>query len=173
MSQDEFFAFMPLLIYGIAISELMMHWRDYLKQGRRYWPHIITGVILLELAFVNFYYLYDKLDQLFLDYPHFLLHILPPLIFLLMVSVYTPEDDKDVKEYFLDKTPLIFSLLALFILINTLNDFDWNMINFIRVFAISVCVLIAISRKIWLIWFFIVARVFLFVMVNYFPHLLL
>jgi len=48
MTKDEFFAFMPLLLYGIAVSELVMHWQDYFNSERRYWPHLITGLILLE-----------------------------------------------------------------------------------------------------------------------------
>ena len=169
MSQDEFFAFMPLLIYGIAVSELVMHWRDYLKSDRRYWAHLLTGIVLLELAFVNFYYLYDVLDQLFIDYHHFLLHLMPPLVFLLMVSVYTPEDNKDVKVYFLDKVPTIFSLLALFIFINTITDFAWTPLNYIRLSAISICLIIAYSKKVWLIWGFIILRSFLFIADIYFP----
>lgn len=162
MSKDEFFAFMPLLIYGIAVSELIMHWRDYLKSDRRYWAHLLTGIILLELAFVNFYYLYDELNELFVDYLHFLFRLIGPLILLLTVSVYTPEDNKDIKEYFFDKSPIIFTLLGSFILVNLLSEFKDPLMISIRLVAIVLCVLLATTRKFWILWFWVALRLALF-----------
>jgi len=172
MSKDEFFAFMPLLIYGIAVSELIMHWRDYLKEDRRYWPHLITGFILLELAFVNFYYLYDTLEDWFQSYPHFLLRLSSPIIFLLTVSVYTPEREKNVKEYFIANSSVIYTLLSLFILINVVTEFDFNFINLIRTIAIIICMLIALTKKFWLIWLWVIIRVSFFFIDEFLPHLI-
>ncbi len=172
MSKDEFFAFMPLLIYGIAVSELIMHWRDYLKKDRRYIPHLVTGIILLELAFVNFYYLYDSLESLFIDYPHFLLRISSPIVLLLTISVYTPESDHDVKEYFKANSSIIYTLLAIFILINIFIEFDFNFINLIRFIAVLICALIALTKKYWLIWLWVVIRGSFFFIEAYLPHLL-
>jgi len=172
MSKEEFFAFMPLLIYGIAVSELIMHWRDYLKKDRRYWPHLVTGIILLELGFVNFYYLYDTLDQWFVDYPHFLLRLSSPLVLLLTVSVYTPENDKDVKDYFNANSSIVYTLLSVFILINILTEFDLSFINLIRTIAILICALIALTKKYWLIWLWVIIRGSFFFFEKYLPHLL-
>ena len=172
MSKDEFFAFMPLLIYGIAVTELVMHWRDYLKKERRYWPHLLTGIILLELAFLNFYFLYDELDELFNSYPNFLFRLTSPLILLLAVSVYTPEAERDVKEYFDDKISLIYGLLAAFIVINMLSDLGYNLINLIRLIAIVICLLIAITRIKWLIFLWIVLRLSLFYIEEYLSFLI-
>jgi len=172
MSQDEFFAFMPLLIYGIAVTELVRHWRDYLNKGRRYWPHLVTGLILLELAFVNFYYLYDTLEDLFKTYPHFLLRLTSPILLLLTVSVYTPENDRDVKEYFNDKAPLIFTLLGLFIMINVVTDLELNFINLIRSTAAIICFLLALTKKYWLIWLWVIIRLSMFAIQDFAPQLL-
>ena len=172
MSKEEFFAFMPLLIYGIAVSELIMHWRDYLKADRRYWPHIITGLILLELGFVNFFYLYDTLDQWYLDYPHFLLRLSSPLLLLLTVSVYTPENDRNVKDYFNANSSILYTLLSLFIIINIITEPDINFINLIRFIAVLICALIALTKKYWLIWFWVIIRGSFFIIEEYLPQLI-
>ena len=171
MSKDEFFAFMPLLIYGIAIGEIIMHWRDYLKKDRRYWPHIITGIILLDMAFLNFYYLYDELNLLFETYPKFLGRMTTPIIFLLIVSVFTPEDDDDLKDYFLSKMKMIFSLLALFITVHIVLNFEFNFINILRSIAIINFLVIAYTRKFNLIWIYVSIRVFVFFFNTYFQNL--
>ena len=173
MSKDEFFAFMPLLLYGIAISNLVMHWRDYLKKDRRYWPHVLTGIMLLELAFVNFYYLYDKLELLFETYHLFLMRLSPPLIFLLTSSVYTPEEDREVKEYFHSNSTMVYSLLALFISINTISEFQNNFITKVRITAILLAIIIAVTRKYWIIWVWVSLRVTLFIIELYYPELLI
>jgi len=171
MSKLEFFAFMPLLIYGIAIGEIIMHWRDYLKKDRRYWPHIITGVVLLELAFLNFYYLYDDLSLLFETYPKFLARMMVPITFLLTVSVFTPEDNMEVKVYFKEKMRTIFTLLGIFILAHMINDFHFDFINLIRVIASGSFFLVAFTRKFYFIWIFIVVRLALFFFNNYILNL--
>jgi hypothetical protein len=168
MSKDEFFAFMPLLIYGIAISELVMHWRDYLKSDRRYWPHLISGLFTLEVVFLNFYFLYDKLDLLFENYYAFLFRLTSPLVMLLAVSVYTPEPEKSVKAYFLDKMPTFFSLLALFITLNMLQELVFNSFLIIRLITIAICLLIAYTKKVWLIYLLIFYRfVMVFIDLNF------
>lgn len=173
MSQDEFFAFMPLLIYGIAVSELIMHWRDYLKSKRRYWPHLVTGILLLELAFSNFYYLYDKLEFLFVDYISFLARLSAPLLFLLTVSVYTPEDNKDIKVYFHEKLPLIFGLLGTFGLINAIMDFGDPKVTFMRFVLIGISYILALTKKLWVFWFLIFVRIIFFIWLQIFPNLLM
>ena len=171
MSKDEFFAFMPLLIYGLAIGEIIMHWRDYLNKDRRHWPHIITGIVLLELGFLNFYYLYDDLNLLFKTYPMFLARMLVPITFLLTVSVFTPEDNMDVKTYFEDKIRTIFTLLGLFVLAHTINDFHLDFLNLIRVIAAGSFFLVAYFRKFYFIWIFISVRLALFLFNSYISNL--
>jgi len=172
MSKDEFFAFMPLLIYGIAVSELMIHWRDYLKSGRRYWPHLIFGILLLELAFSNFYFLYDVLDQLFVNYLNFLARLTPPLVFLLLVSVYTPEENVDVKTYFNDKMRTIFLLLSFFIFLNMIMEIGWNELTYIRASAIFMCLLVAWFNSKPIFWIFIAFRALLFIFYQILPILI-
>ena len=149
---------MPLLLYGLAIGELLFRWRDYFKKERRYWPHVITGLVLLDLVFANFYYMYGYMQILPANYIHFLIQLLHPIIFFLIVSVYTPEADSNVKQYFQDRMRLLFSLLALFIVSNVHLDYDINLFNAFRLFSIIICLLIAYTRKFWLIWFLITAR---------------
>ena len=172
MSKDEFFAFMPLLMYGIAVSELMIHWRDYLKPGRRYWPHLIFGIILLELAFSNFYFLYDDLDKLFVNYLSFLARLTPPLVFLLLVSAYTPEENVNVKTYFNDKMRTVFLLLSFFIFLNMIMDLGWNELTFIRVSAIAMCLLVAWFNSKTIFWIFIAFRALLFINYQIIPFIL-
>jgi len=171
MSKDEFFAFMPLLIYGIAVSELMIHWRDYLKHGRRYWPHLIFGILLLELAFSNFYFLYDVLDQLFVNYLNFLARLTPPLVFLLLVSVYTPEENVDVKTYFNDKMRTIFLLLSFFIFLNMIMEIGWDELTYIRASAVVMCLLVAWFNSKTIFWIFIAFRSLLFLFYQILPIL--
>ena len=172
MSQDEFFAFMPLLIYGIAVSELVMHWRDYLKKDRRYWPHLITGLILLELAFLNFYYLYDKLDELFSTYYYFLFRLLSPIVLLLAVSVYTPEEDRGIKEYFKKNASIVFTLIGVFILLNIVTEFGFNYVNLIRAIGMMICFLIALTNRFWLLWLWIILRAAIVIIEFEYPFLL-
>lgn len=162
MPINEYYAFMPLLLYGLAVGELLFRWRDYLKKERRYWPHIITGIVLLELAYANFFFMYENLSLFTLDYAHFLMQLIHPTIFFLIVSVYTPEADADVKEYFDDKLRILFTLLALFILTNLLVEFEMNVFNAFRLIGIIICALIAITKKFWIMWIFIGIRLSIF-----------
>ena len=58
MSEKEYYLILPLLLYGLAIADLINSWRSLLTEAQRYVPYTLTSLLLLEMAFWNFFGMY-------------------------------------------------------------------------------------------------------------------
>jgi len=160
MSQKEYYLILPLLLYGLGISDLVNSWRSFLKPEQRYLPYTLTSLLLLDTSFWNFYQLFDRIqDEHFRSYLMYMRILAAPLLFVLIVAIFTPEEGTlSLKEYFHQHMRTVFGLLALFIFVHFLLDLDefvWQ-----RLGAIAILLTTAFLRKTWVIYVLIVFRAF-------------
>lgn len=161
MQPQEYFAILPLLIYGIAIAELVSPWRSFFEEKKPSITFITTGVMMLEVAFNNFYRFFSFLDNTYHSYYIFLAHLFSPLIFLMATHVYTPEDKKnlDTRDYFNKKFKLLMILLAIFVASHFIYDFTLGLNMYVRLFTIAVLLTAAFTRWIWMVYVLLGIRV--------------
>ncbi|PIB36590.1 hypothetical protein BFP72_14860 [Reichenbachiella sp. 5M10] len=161
MQPQEYFSILPLLLYGIAIAELVSPWRRFFEDKQPYWPFILTGVALLETAFHNFYQFYSHLDESFQSYGTFLSYLMPPLLFLAISHVFTPEDLKsvDTQKYFKSKYRLLMILLGLFIAAHFQYDGVLESETMFRILSLVIVALAAVTRQIYWIYVLFVLRI--------------
>ncbi len=159
MAQKEYYLILPLLLYGLGITDLVNSWRSFLKPDQRYLPYTLTSLLLLDTAFWNFFQLYDWIQEdHFRNYLTYMRILAAPLLFLLVVAVFTPEEGTaSVKEYFHQQLRTVSLLLALFIFVHFLLDpdeFIWQ-----RLGAITLLLTTAAFRKVWLIYLLLGFRI--------------
>ena len=159
MAQKEYYLILPLLLYGLGITDLVNSWRSFLKPDQRYLPYTLTSLLLLDTAFWNFFQLYDWIQEdHFRNYLTYMRILAAPLLFLLVVAVFTPEEGTaSVKEYFHQQLRTVSLLLALFIFVHFLLDpdeFVWQ-----RLGAIALLLTTATFRKVWLIYLLLGFRI--------------
>ena len=159
MAQKEYYLILPLLLYGLGISDLVNSWRSFLKPEQRYLPYTLTSILLLDTAFWNFFQLYDWIQEdHFRSYLTYMRILAAPLLFVLVVAIFTPEEGTgSLKEYFHQHMRTVFALLALFVFVHFLldpNEFVWQ-----RLGAIAMLLTTAFFRKTWLIYLLLGFRV--------------
>ena len=161
MQPQEYFAILPLLIYGIAIAELISPWRIFFEDKKPYVPFILTGVMMLEVAFYNFYQFFTHLENTFQSYYIFLSYLLSPLVFLMAAHVYTPEsnDNLNIREYFYKRFKLLMILLAVFVASHFIIEIGADLKTGVRFLFIAMLLLAAFTRWIWLVYILLILRI--------------
>jgi len=160
MSQEEFYSIMPILLLSLGIGDILLHWKDYFQKERRYWPHIITGLMIVEVGIRNYFLLFNELYFIaHMTYNQFLARLLPPMLFLLAAAAFTPDESEDTKAYFQRRLRVVFSLLALFIASHWLVQFRIDYTFFVRAVAVTGCMLMVILRKPAFIYVLLALRV--------------
>lgn len=162
MNPTQYLAFLPLLIYGIALADLFREWKRFLNLKGIFLPYLIVTIILTETALYNVFAFAGLLENLAgQTYSTYLLYIAPPFLFMLATSYFTPEKNSDTEEYFMKNMPVFFTLLALFAASHFLYDFNESTVFIgIRIFSIFYILLTGFLRKKWMvyllgaIWFF-------------------
>ena len=150
MTKVEYLLFIPLLIYGIAIADLLSQWRRMFSVKSRFFPYMILTVILTEVAVYNVFSFLQKIDRLTdVNYAEYWLYLLPPLIFLLAVSALVVEKDEDAnKEFFLKRVPVVFSLLAFYIFFHLLPMYAfYDSMWYLRIVLIALALLTAYTKN--------------------------
>ena len=155
MEASEYLAFVPLLVYGIALSELLGQWRRFLDRDLFYLPHFMTTVVFTELAVWNVYGYLSVVQELEgVSYRQYCGYLLQPMLFLLTVSALTPEaDTDDTRAYFDERFPLVYLLMAGFIASHFLTDADaLRSIVSARSVATALLVCVALTRRVEIIY---------------------
>lgn len=154
METSEYLAFIPLLIYGIGLADLLSEWKRLFDPKEWYLPYSLFTIMLTELAVYNIFIYMHLVEQLpGQSYFTYLSFLLQPFLFILTTNAFTPDKNSDTKEYFLRRLPVLSSLLALFIashFIYVTNESIYVQIS--RVLAIIILFTIGFTRKIWLIY---------------------
>lgn len=171
MSSKEYYLILPLLLYGLAIADLVNSWRSFFFSERRYWPYILTSLLLLEAAFWNFFKMNEWMtgdpSQSYLSYSRF---IITPLLFVLVVAVFTPDrETEDVKSYFKDNMRTIFGCLAVFVALHFLFVAPWQLEPLelaARLVMITALATIAVLKNPKLVYLLAVLRFASYFMMN-------
>lgn len=157
MSSGEILAFIPLLLYGIALAELFGQWRRFFEKQYRYWPYVFVTLVFTEIAIWNVYlFLVQIQDSTLITYNEYWLFLIQPIIFLLLVHAFTPEVElKDTETYFKKRIPLVFGLSAIYFALHLTPDFGLsNYAMWFRIIGIIICLIIALTRNIKAIYAF-------------------
>jgi hypothetical protein len=155
MEPAEYLAFIPLLFYGMALAELLSQWRRFFDKDFLYWPYILTTIVFTEVAIFNVYLYLDVTEVLAgIGYYQYWRYLSQPIVFLLTVSALTPEaENRNTEAYFKQRLPIIFGLMAVFIASHLLPGLGNSVqVNPARIAAIAICLLIAFTRKVELVY---------------------
>jgi uncharacterized membrane protein len=154
MDPAEYLAFIPLLIYGIGISDLLSQWKRFFKKKDQDALYIIITIMLIEVAIYNVFIYLDIVDAMPRhSYLRYLSFLLPPILFQMLVNVFTPDEGRKTREYFNKNMRLIFALMALFVLSHFVYSFDEHYsAHYIRIVYVILLSAVAVFRKKWLIY---------------------
>lgn len=150
---------MPLLFYGIALADLLGQWKRFFDRTFLYLPYFLTTIMLTEVAVWNVYLYLGLLDQLKgIGYFAYWLHLIQPMLFLMCVAALTPETDtQDTKTYFDGRLTIVFGLIAVFIASHFLPAIHAGSgLQYTRFAAIALCLVVAITRRPWLVYVLVV-----------------
>jgi hypothetical protein len=125
MSTAEYLAFIPLLLYGLGLSTLLGEWKRIFDRKEMFLPYSLMTLCLTEIAIYNVFIYSRLLDKLAgLSYLHYLILLISPFLFFLVAHVFIPEPEKNTKDHFIKRMPLIYSLMALLIACNYLYGLE-------------------------------------------------
>ncbi len=155
MNSAELLSFIPLLLYGIALADLLSQWRRFFDKDLIYWPYVISTVLFTEIAIWNIYLFIEQLEFLsFEGYYDYWIILVQPIVFVLAIHAFTPDpENKDTEAYFRKRLPVVFTLFAIYIGLHLLpGASDNKQIVLTRVFAMILSLSIALTRYIPLVY---------------------
>ena len=154
MRASEVLAFLPLLIYGIAIAELFSQWKRFINYKSIYIPYALFTILLTEVALYNVYLFSQLVGEIrMLDYKSYLIYILPPFIFMVAVNIFTPEKEDETESYFKENMPVFFILMTFFIASHFFFRYkESGLMFFGRIIIIIWFLLTGILRRIWMVY---------------------
>jgi len=168
MDFAEYLLFVPLLIYGIALSDLFSQWKVFLDREAWYLPYLITLILVTEIGVqnvYNFFKLIPNLDNV--NYFTYWIFLFPPLTFMILVNVLTKtEDSADLTFFFAAKTRTIFLLLAAFIAMHFIPQFAYESELWLpRVLGIVACIIFAFWHR--MIFFYVLVGVWIVAILSH------
>jgi hypothetical protein len=151
MDTTEYMAFVPLLIYGIGLADLLGQWKRFFDRKTLYVPYLLMTIVLTETAIYNVFIYLNLVEHMGNPtYLGYVAHLFPPFLFMLTTNAYTPDEGTETKAYFNQKMPVFFGLMAAFIASHFLFDFgDWDRAFLGRMVAIALLTTGAVLRKAW------------------------
>ena len=153
MDPAEYLAIIPLLIYGIGITELLGQWKRFFNKEAQYPLYIIFTIILTEVAIYNVVIYIDVVNILpQLNYFKYLSYLIPPILFLIVVNIFTPDEGSNTEEYFKTNIRLIFIMITIFASSHFLYDFDEEGRGYLRIVMVLLLLAISIFKKTWMMY---------------------
>ena len=164
MDVSEYLAFIPLLLYGIGLADLLSEWKRLFDTKEWYLPYALTTIILTETALYNVFIYMHLVEELpGQSYLNYLLYLIPPFLFLMATNVFTPDQESDTREYFIRRMPVFFTLLALFVASHFLFGFDEPALMVVgRIVIFIVIIILGNMRKVWMVYVLTVLWALLF-----------
>jgi len=161
MTEVEYLAFVPLLFYGIALSELLGLYKQMLDRESFYLPFALTIAVFTELAVWNVYGYYFHIEKLStVDYIGYWSFLVQPIILTLTVnSLASDSNCADTKLHFESRMRVTYSLMALFLLSHFADATQTEQNHLLRGIGVALCLVVAVTRRTdiiyWLavIWF--------------------
>lgn len=157
MDINEYFSFIPLLLYGVALADLFSQWRRFFEKEYVYLPYVLSTVVFTESAIWNIYlFIIDLQGTKFTNYYHYWSFLIQPILFVLIIHAFTPETkNKDTEAYFKNRMRVVFVLFAIYIALHLLPGGTSNQeMLWPRVIGIVFCLVIAFSRYVPLVYAF-------------------
>ena len=150
---EQALAFIPFLIFGLGITHLLSEWKRLFETKKYFLPYFLFTIMLTEIAvYAIFVYaqLVAKLPEL--NYFTYLSYLIPPFLFFMVTSVFTPDKGTDTKEYFIKNMPLFFILFALFFVSQFFYELhESNYLHILRLLAIGILIIAGLFyRRIWI-----------------------
>lgn len=151
MNASEYLIFLPLLFYGLALSNLLSQWKRLFYLETLYVPYAMYTILLTETALYNVYVYFDLIAALeYVSYYNYLIYLLPPFLFMLCIHIFTPDEGAETEEYFMKHVTKFSLMTALFIGSHFLFEFkEVDHAFFLRMAFILFLVLSAFFRKRW------------------------
>lgn len=89
MDKIEYLLFIPLLIYGITLSDLFSEYKRMIKDSVIHIKYMIAILLLSEVAIFNIYKLYSIINTYDITtYVQFWVLLIPPIIFMITIHVF-------------------------------------------------------------------------------------
>jgi len=156
MDTTEYLAFIPLLLYGIALADLLSEWKRLFDPEKIYLPYLLITIILTEVSVYNIYIYMDLLDKMHdVTYAGYLMFLVPPFAFLMTVNALTPDKDaKSTEIYLKDRMSVIFFLMAAFVASHFLLAYSESIqyVTYYRLVFIAILMATGITKKILFIY---------------------
>ena len=154
MDAAEYLAFLPLLFYGIALSDLVSEWKRFIDWHKLFAPYAILTVVFTESALYNVFIFAEVINDLEgLSYINYIIYLIPSFLFMFMVNIFTPTEGADTEEYFRKQRFLVCFLFSAFILSHFLFEFnEFARADIIRIVASALLVFIGLHKKNWSIY---------------------
>jgi len=151
MSATDYLSFLPLLIYGIAIADLLGKWKRLFDLKTFFLPYALFTIMLTEVALYNVFIYAELINDLEgLAYGQYLIFLLPPFLFMMVANVFTPDAGEETRHYFLKQRPIFFTLLSVFIGTHFLYDFnEAPFLVYARVMFVIIVFAAGFVKKIW------------------------
>ena len=140
-----------LVFYGallaLGVAELVKRWKFLIEDT--YWEYALWSVLFFMVATYNWFIMKSRLEFVSESYLNFMIMMIPPILFFLLVSVFVPEEHEKVREHFDKKRSLVFGIMALFTSANILAAYLNGDDNLFMLSVRSVAVLLAIIASFW------------------------
>jgi hypothetical protein len=152
MSVVEYLVFIPLLIYGMGLTTLLVEWKRLFDPTEIFLPYTLLTLVMTEIAIYNVF-IYQRLINQFTgqNYLTYLTFLISPFLFFLVTNIFTPEPGDKTKEHFIKRMPLFYSLIALLVASNFIYMLEESIYaNVTRIIFILVLLSAGFTRKIWL-----------------------
>ena len=152
MDVIEYLLFIPLLIYGIALSHLLAQWKHVFDLKSFHGPYLVTVVAFTETAIQNIYHyleIFTARDDH--SYPAYLLALTGPFLFLLsansLSSGTTPDATID-RDEFRARIPAAYAFMSAFVALHLLPQFRTDSGNFaLRIPLVLLLIAVAATKK--------------------------
>jgi hypothetical protein len=154
MDSSEYLAFIPLLIYGLALADLFSEWKRLFDKEQWFFPYLLLTIIFTEVGIYNVFIYVKLVHQLVgQTYISYLSYLLPPFLFMMTINSFTPDKGSVTKDYFIKNMPIFLSLFTVFIACHFLFSFDETFLTISgRIIAMFFIFLTGITRKLWMVY---------------------
>jgi hypothetical protein len=154
MSTSEYLAFIPLLIYGLGLTNLLGEWKRIIDRNQIFLPYSLMTLFLTEISVYNIFIYQRVIGTLEgLSYLKYLALLITPLLFYLATLVFTPDPGANTKEHFIKRMPLFYFLVALWTAGNFISGLEDSLVmNISRIVFIVIVSLAGYTKKIWLVY---------------------
>jgi hypothetical protein len=152
MQSNSFLLIFYGALFALAVAELAGSWKKLLRKS--YWEYNAWSAAFFLVAAFNWHGMQYRMEHIGSSFFGFLLLLIPPVLFYLLVSVFTVRGDEDPKEYFLSSRPQIFLITALFVFSNVIVTYltgDRSIqLNILRLIGVLLALVCVFSSRQWL-----------------------